>query len=262
MTCSTIKSCSNSYYEQHPNYEIGFVEYSERGNDFDPARTQQLLDRLKQYSAIGKLAMVVFIHGWKHNAEQDDPNVTSFTQALANLSESGVLGDRKLVGIYVGWRGNYTLFHTARIKDPDPKQASAYPPALDSATVVNKAMATPKVLEDTKFGDWELVSYCTPDGSNGDPNVPRMPCYRNEPVNFIYTADSFIDNHNDIFNPAVIAFMSTAVSKAIYERTNGESRFDQCLDESKHQFSFSLCYNHHFTAAEKAEKELKKQNKG
>ncbi len=435
-TCDKVESCSNSYYEQHPNYEIGFVEYSERGNDFAPARTQKLLDRLEKYSASGKLAMVVFIHGWKHNAEQKDPNVTSFTKALANLSKSGVLGDRKLVGIYVGWRGlslhglgsenitywdrksvaeevgrggvtelltqleqidrnqetnylvivghsfggaialsalhdqllerlqnqqdghpvkafgdavimlnpaieanmglllkenslkvgaskvraqpllyvissegdeathyafpagqwlgvnltwsqvdlnrnyngqaysireekmdttaigNYTLFHTALIKDPDLKQTHPQPTALDSATVVNKAMATPKVLEDTKFGDWELVSYCTPDGSNGDPNVPRMPCYRNEPVNFIYTADSFIDNHNDIFNPAVIAFMSTAVSKAIYERTNGESRFDQCLDESKLRFSFSLCYNHHFTAAEKAEKELKELNKG
>lgn len=432
-TCTTIESCSNSYFEQHPNYEIGFVEYSERGNDFAPDRTQKLLNRLRQYSVSGKLAVVVFIHGWKHNADQEDPNVTSFTTALANLSKSGVLGDRKLVGIYVGWRGlslhglwsenitywdrksvaeevgrggvtevltqleqidrnketnyliilghsfggaitlsalhdqllerlqnqqaglpvkafgdavimlnpaieanmglllkenslkvgssgvraqpllyvisskgdeathftfpvgqwlgvnltwsqvdlkrvyngqtflireeqmdttaigNYPLFHTALIKDPDRLTIQGQPTALASSTIAEKLTVFPKTLESTKFGEWELVSHCTPDGTNGDPELPQMPCYSNEPVNFIYTADSFIADHNDIFNPALIAFMSTAVSKAIYERTNGESSFDECLDESGLQFSFSLCYNHHFTKAKKAEQELKAQ---
>ncbi|MDF5939862.1 alpha/beta hydrolase [Pseudomonas aeruginosa] len=49
--------------------------------------------------------MVVFIHGWKHNAGRDDGNVASFNKALANLASSGVLGKRRLVGLYVGWRG-------------------------------------------------------------------------------------------------------------------------------------------------------------
>lgn len=431
-TCDTIESCSSNYYELHPSYEIGFVEYSERGNDFDPARTKQMVDRLKQYSASGKLAMVVFIHGWKHNADQNDENVVSFTKALANLSASGVLNDRKLVGIYVGWRGlslhglgsenatywdrksvaeevgrggvtellsqleqidrsqetnylvivghsfggaitlsalhdqllerlqnqqaglsvrafgdavimlnpaieanqglllkenslkvgasgaraqsllyvissqgdeathyafplgqwlgvnlswsqvdlkrtyngqtftlrekdmdttaigNYSLYHTTKVKDPDRMVAMTQAAADDSSTVTNKAMAGPKVLEETKFGDWELVSYCTPDGSGGDPELPRMPCYSNEPVSFIYTADSFIDNHNDIFNPAVIAFMSTAVSKAIYERTNGQSYFDECLDNTQIKFSFSSCFSYHFTKAKQTDRELER----
>ncbi|VFT16316.1 Uncharacterised protein [Pseudomonas aeruginosa] len=77
-----MRPCSDSYYERHPNYEIGFVEYSERGNDFAPARTQRLIDQLKRYSARGDIAMVVFIHGWKHNAGRDDGNVASFNKAL------------------------------------------------------------------------------------------------------------------------------------------------------------------------------------
>ncbi|MDF5875005.1 hypothetical protein P4112_30460 [Pseudomonas aeruginosa] len=104
-TCADMRPCSDSYYERHPNYEIGFVEYSERGNDFAPARTQRLIDQLKRYSARGDIAMVVFIHGWKHNAGRDDGNVASFNKALANLASSGVLGKRRLVGLYVGWRG-------------------------------------------------------------------------------------------------------------------------------------------------------------
>lgn len=431
-TCDIIESCSNSYYEVHPKYEIGFVEYSERGNDFDPARTQQLLDRLKQYSADGKLAIVVFVHGWKHNAEQDDENVISFTKALANLAESGVLTDRKLVGVYVGWRGltlhglgsenitywdrkavaeevgrggvtelftqleqidrsrnenylvivghsfggaitlsalhdqllerlqnqqaglpvrafgdavimlnpaieanqglllkenslkvgssgvraqpllyvissegdkatgfpffagqwlgvnltwsqvdlvrnyndkifefqeetldttsigNYSLFHTTLIKDPDRKKAMNRLEMEASSPGVDKAMASPKVIEDTNFGEWELVSYCTPDGKNGDPDAPRMPCYSNEPVNFIYTSDSFIADHNDIFNPAVIAFMSTAVSKAYYETAN--VAFDKCRAGGAPGggFLFSACFEHHFALAKEMEEKQKR----
>lgn len=431
-TCEIIESCSNSYYEIHPKYEIGFVEYSERGNDFNPARTQQLLDRLKQYSADGKLAIVVFVHGWKHNAEQYDDNVISFTKALANLAGSGVLTDRKLVGVYVGWRGltlhglgsenitywdrksvaeevgrggvtelltqleqidrsrnenylvivghsfggaitlsaihdlllerlqnqqaglpvrafgdavimlnpaieasqglllkenslkvgasgvraqpllyvissegdkatgfpffagqwlgvslswsqvdlergyndktfkfseetmdtttigNYSLFHTTLIKEPDRKTSMNRLAMETLHAGVNEAMNSVKVIEDTNFGEWELVSYCTPDGKNGDPEVPRMPCYSNEPVNFIYTADSFIADHNDIFNPAVIAFMSTAVSKAYYETAN--VAFDKCKagGQPGGNFLFSACFEHHFALAKEMEEKQKR----
>ncbi|WP_165674679.1 alpha/beta fold hydrolase [Metapseudomonas otitidis] len=103
--CDDIYPCSSSALEVHPNYEVGFVEYSERGNDFDPVRTQKLIDRLREYSESGDIAVVVFIHGWKHNAAQSDENVASFTKALATLASADILGKRKLVGIYVGWRG-------------------------------------------------------------------------------------------------------------------------------------------------------------
>ena len=63
-----------------------------------------------------------------------------------------------------------------------------------------------------------------------------MPCYSNEPVNFIYTSQSFIADHNDIFNDQVIAFMATAVSKAIYERTAGASYYRECHDPVRKNF--------------------------
>ena len=99
-----MRPCSDSYYERHPNYEIGFVEYSERGNDFAPARTQRLIDQLKRLRPGGHR------HGGVHSRLEaqrgtDDGNVASFNKALANLASSGVLGKRRLVGLYVGWRG-------------------------------------------------------------------------------------------------------------------------------------------------------------
>lgn len=427
--CEEIKSCSNSYYEVHPNYEIGFVEYSERGNDFDPARTHELLERLKQYSAGGKVAVVVFIHGWKHNAKQDDENVVSFTKALANLARSGVLTDRKLVGVYVGWRGlsmhglgtenltywdrksvaeevgrggvtelltqleqvdrsraenylvivghsfggaitlsalhdqllerlqnqqaglpvrafgdavimvnpaieanlglllkenslkvgasgvkaqpllyvissegdsatglpffvgqwlgvnltwsqvdlvrnyggktftlreetmdtttigNYGLFRTTLIRDPEDQKVTGKSGTEGISTKGFNAMASPNVIENTNFGEWELYSYCTANGNNGDPDLPRMPCYSNEPVNFIYTAESFIADHNDIFNPAVIAFMSASVSNAYYQTANVAFKECRTGGKSTGDFSFSACFDHHFALA-KAMKKL------
>lgn len=424
-TCANLMPCSDSYYEKHPNYEIGFVEYSERGNDFAPARTQQLIERLKRYSDEGPISMVVFIHGWKHNADREDGNVVSFSKALANLSKSGVLNKRKLVGVYVGWRGqslhglgsenvtywdrkavaeevgrggvtelltqleqidrkdknflvivghsfggaitlsalhdqlverlhnqqaghsarafgdavimlnpaieanqglllkensfkvgasgaraapllyvissqgdtathgafplgqwlgvnltwsqvtldrtyngvpfklreeeldttaigNYSLFRTALLEDPEcPVTQSGEQPE-----------AQPKVVEDTKVGDWNFKSYCTADGNNADPALPRMPCYSNEPVNFIYTSKSFMDNHNDIFNDQVIAFMATAVSKAIYERTQGKSVFSQCYDSGKGTFRFDKCFDHHFKTARETRETLEGKQAG
>jgi pimeloyl-ACP methyl ester carboxylesterase len=52
---------------------------------------------------------IVFVHGWKHNAQADDGNVQSFTDllrqvhALRDLSQQGT--PRKVIGVYVGWRG-------------------------------------------------------------------------------------------------------------------------------------------------------------
>ena len=76
--------------------------------------------------------------------------------------------------------------------------------------------------------------------------LPRMPCYSNEPVNFIYTSQSFIADHNDIFNDQVIAFMATAVSKAIYERTAGASYYRECHDRCGKNFSFGKCFDFHY----------------
>ncbi|MCY1297517.1 hypothetical protein D9M70_469600 [compost metagenome] len=142
--------------------------------------------------------------------------------------------------------GNYNLYHTTLIQDPAPTKALAQPAV---------------VVDSTKFGKWELISYCTTDGSNGGPDLPRIPCYNNEPVNFIYTTDSFIGNHNDIFNDQVIAFMSTAVGKAIYERTGGSSYLEECLDPAQSKFSFSICFDHHFKTTTKTRLELEDNNK-
>ncbi len=86
-------------------FELNFIEFSERGNVFDSRRSQFVLDRLTEHSKKGAI-VVVFIHGWKNNAATDNSNVKNFRKSLFAL-RTGLdsIGDRKVVGLFLGWRG-------------------------------------------------------------------------------------------------------------------------------------------------------------
>lgn len=102
--------CGDTYIEEHEHYTLGFVEFSERGNEFDRQRTEEVFARLRDASDSDEgIAIVTFVHGWLHNAEDSDSNVQSFRRVLDAIGQAGVMGDRKIFGVYVGWRGR-TLY--------------------------------------------------------------------------------------------------------------------------------------------------------
>ncbi len=96
------------------DYLLGFIEFDDQGQLFDRAQMSDVIDALYQRAAPQNrdLLMVVFVHGWKHNAAPGDGNIATFRQALQQLSraerlisrDSGV-PRREVVGIYLGWRG-------------------------------------------------------------------------------------------------------------------------------------------------------------
>jgi hypothetical protein len=94
-------------------YLLGFVEIDDQGQLRDRKQMQALLDALWQIPAEEGLLINVFVHGWHHNADPDDDNIAGFrNNLLAKLSEieskhSKPLKHkrRKVVGVYVGWRG-------------------------------------------------------------------------------------------------------------------------------------------------------------
>lgn len=98
--------CGDAYIEEHEHYTLGFIEFSERGNEFDRQRTEEIIHRLHAGSESDEgIAIVTFVHGWLHNASSNDSNVQSFRTVLDAIGQAGVMGDRKLYGVYVGWRG-------------------------------------------------------------------------------------------------------------------------------------------------------------
>lgn len=105
-------ACTQSYYQEHGGYDLAFAEFTERGNAFSDRYVDEVLSRIGEKAQGDGIVLVVFIHGWKHNAEETDGNLIDFKASLQavgrQLTErfaASDLGKRHLVGLYVGWRG-------------------------------------------------------------------------------------------------------------------------------------------------------------
>jgi hypothetical protein len=103
------------------DFWAGYVEFDDEGwmYDKDQSRANKLnqldtvmsrLQRELKDPAYAKddFLVVAFVHGWHHNANDTDCNVHEFRSMLQIANKrydlSG-LGHRRIVGIYVGWRG-------------------------------------------------------------------------------------------------------------------------------------------------------------
>jgi hypothetical protein len=99
---------------QTAHAKIGFVEFNEAGKPYDSSVVDSVIEKIEVASRTSRknLLMVVFIHGWHHNAEQTDRNVIEFKQFLLDLQtdETKVLvgRERDVIGIYMGWQAKAT----------------------------------------------------------------------------------------------------------------------------------------------------------
>jgi len=107
--------CRNSMIEEYPEYDLTFIEFTERGNLFSREDSQEVLDFInRQANHDDGVAVFVFVHGWKHNADFDDSNVQQFREFLSRAAENEIVGERKVIGLYLGWRGDITNVPIAR----------------------------------------------------------------------------------------------------------------------------------------------------
>jgi hypothetical protein len=93
-------------------YMLGFVEIDDQGQLRDRHQLQMLLDTIYAEAAESSVLINVFVHGWHHNAAPGDRNIESFSTSLAklsqlehDLSQLKKRPARKVIGVYVGWRG-------------------------------------------------------------------------------------------------------------------------------------------------------------
>ena len=116
-TASAQQLCEDHAIQLHQaktdqEYLISFVEIDDQGQLRNRKQMQAVLDELYMMAANESLLINVFVHGWHHSAKPQDPNVESFKQSLAQLSQlesklskAQHKQSRKVVGVYVGWRG-------------------------------------------------------------------------------------------------------------------------------------------------------------
>jgi pimeloyl-ACP methyl ester carboxylesterase len=96
------------------NYILGFVEFDDQGIPYtrpSDGRNQMdaLFDRMLVESGQRDLCIIIFVHGWKHNAAADDSNVNDFRILLSQVANMEgrlpITSQREVFGIYAGWRG-------------------------------------------------------------------------------------------------------------------------------------------------------------
>ncbi|MEM7360570.1 MAG: hypothetical protein AAF431_15875 [Pseudomonadota bacterium] len=104
-----LGQCRQAIVEKHLEFDLAYVEFTQRGNQFDRAKTEQVIDYINDHANSDKGAAVfVFVHGWKHNADSNDSNVANFREMLSRAAENPFVGPRRVIGLYLGWRGKVT----------------------------------------------------------------------------------------------------------------------------------------------------------
>lgn len=126
----TDEACFARTPEVAEGYTLHFVEFDDQGwlypapgddgygqgtgtanGQLDRAVTD-VASRLKNGE---RVLLLVYVHGWRHGAAHDDRDVRRFRQMLSDAAlldprgggagSADAAGNRRVVGIYVGWRG-------------------------------------------------------------------------------------------------------------------------------------------------------------
>ncbi|OXT00705.1 hypothetical protein B7H23_11505 [Notoacmeibacter marinus] len=90
-------------------YYLSFIEIDENPSRlFDSKQVESTIDLINSKNNV---FVIVYIHGWRHNADVADSDIQKFRTLLAYSREflnqrPGIDGsETELIGIYVGWRG-------------------------------------------------------------------------------------------------------------------------------------------------------------
>ncbi|MFL6246777.1 MAG: hypothetical protein ACJ74H_12175 [Thermoanaerobaculia bacterium] len=94
-------------------YALGIVEFDDQGRYWNRNAAEDVLRHINRAGIYDPVNVVVYIHGWKHNATSCDQNLVCFRETLRYLSLRG--GSQKVIGVYVGWRG--ALTHASVLKE-------------------------------------------------------------------------------------------------------------------------------------------------
>lgn len=89
------------------SYTLTIVEFDDHGVLAKPAQLDKTIDLLKGKVASHDLSIVIYVHGWRHNASKGDLDVKNFQNLLGllDLAEQGHRPKREVVGVYVAWPG-------------------------------------------------------------------------------------------------------------------------------------------------------------
>ncbi len=82
-------------------YTLHFVEFTEQGHFHSRDQLNTVLERIREGGK--NQDILLFIHGWNHDARADDRNVLEFRRLLRTVDARN--RTRTTTGVFVGWRG-------------------------------------------------------------------------------------------------------------------------------------------------------------
>ncbi|WP_199911735.1 alpha/beta fold hydrolase [Dongshaea marina] len=99
-------------HEEKGKYLLGIIEYDDSGKLHSIAQKNAVLKEFREVIAKEDVMLITFVHGWHNTAEPDNDNLSSFRNMLVQVSQMESIGakqqsrkPRKVLGLYVGWRG-------------------------------------------------------------------------------------------------------------------------------------------------------------
>ncbi len=103
--------------EIHPEFTMAFVEFDDQGRFWNREELDLLERTLESENAKSEgagLNVIVFAHGWRHGCDVCDSNVACFRAFLKQVHSDSLVAGRfsggrlrakRIVAVYVGWRG-------------------------------------------------------------------------------------------------------------------------------------------------------------
>jgi pimeloyl-ACP methyl ester carboxylesterase len=93
------------------DYQLAIVEFDDQGRCYSRQQMGEVAGWVSSHADTDAV-IVVFVHGWKHNARSDDTNLANFQQVLGDTVEQEKAAQSKhgnsprpILGVFVGWRG-------------------------------------------------------------------------------------------------------------------------------------------------------------
>lgn len=117
---------------------ITYVEFDDQGALHDRARTTQALAQLRERASRRPTLLLLFAHGWKHNARVGDANVRDFQALLVKLRANlaAQKDPRQVEGVYLSWRGLSARWEPAKELSFWRRKATAHRVGTDGAIEV------------------------------------------------------------------------------------------------------------------------------
>lgn len=90
-----------------PTFVAAYAEIDDQGFAWDPEQLTQSLAALEQHRSTSGAIVLVYVHGWEHDAARNDTNVRNFRRVLHRRAavETRRGTKRAVLGLFLGWRG-------------------------------------------------------------------------------------------------------------------------------------------------------------